>query len=93
MGNVIQEQEPRLKYERFGSDVPCILGKQAATRLCVSDKILALGTQNGTVHVMDYDGNEVEMFIAAATLFPPRRPRPRPPTLALSCAHSDQVLP
>lgn len=56
---VSQEQEPRLKYERFGCDVPIILQRQAATRLCVSDKVLALGTHNGTVHLLDYDGNEV----------------------------------
>jgi len=56
---ITQEQEPRLKYERFGCDVPAILRRQAATRLSVSDKVLALGTHNGTVHLLDYDGNEV----------------------------------
>jgi len=79
-----QEQEPRLKYERFRSDVPAILDKQAATRLCVSDKILALGTQNGTVHVLDYDGNEVRCTARAqqgptplsSVAAPARGPRP-----------------
>jgi hypothetical protein len=53
------EEEPRLKYQRLGSDVAELLGKNAATCLCVSDKILALGTHSGTVHVLDYSGNEV----------------------------------
>ena len=54
-----EEEEPRLKYQRLGSDVAELLGKNAATCLCVSDKILALGTSNGTVHILDYSGNEV----------------------------------
>lgn len=53
------EEEPRLKYQRLGSDVGELLGRNAATCLCVSDKILALGTHSGTVHVLDYNGNEV----------------------------------
>jgi hypothetical protein len=53
------EEEPRLKYQRLGSDVVDLLGKDSATCLCVSDKILALGTHSGTVHVLDYNGNEV----------------------------------
>ena len=36
-----------------------LLGKNAATCLCVSDKILALGTSSGKVHILDYSGNEV----------------------------------
>ena len=54
-----EEEEPRLKYQRLGSDVTELLGKNAATCLCVSDKILALGTSSGTVHILDYSGNEV----------------------------------
>ncbi len=55
------EEEPRLKYQRLGSDVVDLWGKNAATCLCVSDKILALGTHSGTVHVLDYNGNEVSI--------------------------------
>ena len=36
-----------------------LLAKNAASCLCVSDKVLALGTHDGTVHVLDYSGNEV----------------------------------
>lgn len=54
-----EEEEPRLKYQRLGSDVTELLGKNAATCLCISDKILALGTSSGMVHILDYSGNEV----------------------------------
>lgn len=53
------EEEPRLKYQRLDGDVPSVLKAHAASRLCVSDKMLALGTQNGGVHLLDYAGNEV----------------------------------
>jgi len=53
------EEEPRLKYKRLGSSVPELLGKDAASCLCVSDKILVLGTHDGTLHILDFDGNEV----------------------------------
>ena len=58
-GGDVEEEEPRLKYQRLGSDVTELLGKNAATCLCVSDKILALGTSSGKVHILDYSGNEV----------------------------------
>lgn len=53
------EEEPRLKYQRLEGDVPHVLRAQAAARLCVSDKLLALGTASGSVHLLDYAGNEV----------------------------------
>ena len=53
------EPEPRLKYQGFDGDLPTLLRSQEATRLCVSDKILALGTATGSVHLLDYSGNEV----------------------------------
>ena len=53
------EPEPRLKYQGFDGDLPTLLRSQEATRLCVSDKILALGTTTGSVHLLDYSGNEV----------------------------------
>ena len=55
------EEEPRLKYKRLGSSVPELLGKDAASCLCVSDKILVLGTHDGTLHILDFNGNEVTM--------------------------------
>lgn len=54
-----EEEEPRLKYQRLSADVADILSGNAASCLCVSDKLLALGVHDGTVHVLDVAGNEV----------------------------------
>jgi hypothetical protein len=51
--------EPQLKYERLGADVKSILKDASATALCLSEKVLALGTSAGNIHVLDYSGNEV----------------------------------
>jgi hypothetical protein len=51
--------EPQLKYERLGADVKSILKDVSATALCLSEKVLALGTSAGNIHVLDYSGNEV----------------------------------
>lgn len=53
-----EEEEPRLKYQRLGSSVTEILRQDAASCLCVSSKLLALGTHDGTIHVLDFAGNE-----------------------------------
>ena len=58
-GDEEEEEEPRLKYQRLGSSVTEILRQDAASCLCVSDKLLALGTHDGTIHVLDFAGNEV----------------------------------
>lgn len=54
-----EDDEPRLKYQRLGASVSEILETAAASSLCVSEKILALGTHTGSVHVLDVSGNEV----------------------------------
>ncbi len=54
-----EEQEPQLKYLPLTGDVPSILRREKVTCLCLSDKILALGTDLGSVHVLDYQGNQV----------------------------------
>ena len=61
-GNVLEEHEPRLKYHRLGADAEAdsLLAEDAATCLCVSDKLLALGTKSGTVLILDYSGDKVE---------------------------------
>jgi hypothetical protein len=56
------EHEPRLSYDLFGADVATILNRDQATCLCVSDKLLALGTQTGAVYLLDYEGNKVTNF-------------------------------
>lgn len=53
------ELEPQLKYERLGGSVKAILSGTQATCLAVSEKVLALGTAAGSIHLLDYDGNEV----------------------------------
>jgi hypothetical protein len=45
--------------------VPNILETQQVSCLCLSDKILALGTEDGRIHVLDYEGNEVCALHAA----------------------------
>lgn len=55
----MDELEPQLKYERLGADVKSILQDATATCLCLSEKVLALGTSAGNIHILDYSGNEV----------------------------------
>ena len=51
--------EPHLKYESLGGDVNEItaVGDRVSC-LCLSDKILAIGTERGNVYVLDYEGNQ-----------------------------------
>jgi hypothetical protein len=60
------ELEPQLKYERLGADVKSILSDATATCLCLSEKVLALGTSAGTIHILDYSGNEVGGWVQRA---------------------------
>jgi hypothetical protein len=59
------ELEPQLKYERLGADVRAILQDASATCLALSEKVVALGTSAGNVHVLDYSGNEVRVCCCA----------------------------
>ena len=56
-----EEDEPRLKYQRLGAEAEELLVDERAVCLCVSDKLLALGLSKGSVHLLDYEGNEVCM--------------------------------
>lgn len=51
--------EPCLKYELLGGDLSSILASTSATALAVSDKLLALGTAAGSIHILDFEGNQV----------------------------------
>lgn len=61
--------EPQLRYERLGGDLKSILAEEragggrgssvAVTALSLSSKLLALGTSDGAVAIMDYSGNMV----------------------------------
>ena len=58
--------EPRFRHQALAADVTQLLMRTAATCLTASDKMLALGTAAGTVHLLDYGGNEVHSAAFAA---------------------------
>ncbi|XP_074358224.1 vacuolar protein sorting-associated protein 41 homolog isoform X2 [Apium graveolens] len=58
------EEEPRLKYQRMGGSVPSLLSNDAATCLAVAQRMIALGTRNGFIHILDFLGNQVKEFPA-----------------------------
>eukprot|EP00250_Pteridium_aquilinum_P016332 c23054_g2_i1 orf=454-3357(-) len=58
------EEEPRLKYQRMAGSMPSLLSNDAASCITVSERMIALGTHDGTVHLLDYQGNQVKEFAA-----------------------------
>ncbi|XP_062184439.1 vacuolar protein sorting-associated protein 41 homolog isoform X1 [Phragmites australis] len=63
------EEEPRLKYQRLGGSAPAILSTDAAAAIAVADRMVALGTHNGTLHILDFQGNQVkEISVHTATI-------------------------
>lgn len=54
-----EEEEPRLKYQRLGGSIPSLLATDAASCIAVAERMIALGTQGGTVHILDFLGNQV----------------------------------
>ncbi|KAF0912218.1 hypothetical protein E2562_013172 [Oryza meyeriana var. granulata] len=59
-----EEEEPRLKYQRLGGSVPAILSTDSAAAIAVADRMVALGTHNGTLHILDLQGNQVKEIAA-----------------------------
>eukprot|EP00192_Tetraselmis_astigmatica_P002353 CAMPEP_0117695968 /NCGR_PEP_ID=MMETSP0804-20121206/28429_1 /TAXON_ID=1074897 /ORGANISM="Tetraselmis astigmatica, Strain CCMP880" /LENGTH=974 /DNA_ID=CAMNT_0005510089 /DNA_START=546 /DNA_END=3468 /DNA_ORIENTATION=+ len=55
------EEEP-VEDERLGSSCAELLAGSAASCMRAEDKMLALGTQQGTVHLLDYNGNLIREF-------------------------------
>ncbi|KAK6788021.1 hypothetical protein RDI58_016546 [Solanum bulbocastanum] len=53
-----EEDEPRLKYQRMGASVPSLLSADAATCIAVAERMIALGTHGGAVHILDFLGNQ-----------------------------------
>lgn len=53
------EDEPRLKYQRMGGSVPSLLSTDAASSVAVAERMIALGTHDGAVHILDFLGNQV----------------------------------
>ncbi|KAK7262225.1 hypothetical protein RJT34_29788 [Clitoria ternatea] len=60
------EEEPRLKYQRMGGSIPSLLSTDAASCIAVAERMIALGTHGGTVHILDFLGNQVKEFSAHA---------------------------
>ncbi|KAJ8559620.1 hypothetical protein K7X08_003678 [Anisodus acutangulus] len=56
----VEEDEPRLKYQRMGASVPSLLSSDAATCIAVAERMIALGTHGGAVHILDFLGNQVK---------------------------------
>ncbi|XP_042511507.1 vacuolar protein sorting-associated protein 41 homolog isoform X2 [Macadamia integrifolia] len=59
-----EEDEPRLKYQRMGGSIPSLLSNDAASCIAVAERMIALGTHDGTVHILDLLGNQVKEFSA-----------------------------
>ncbi|KAL0436968.1 UNVERIFIED_CONTAM: Vacuolar protein sorting-associated protein 41 [Sesamum radiatum] len=59
-----EEDEPRLKYQRMGGSVPTLLQSDAASCVAIAERMIALGTHSGSVHILDFLGNQVKEFIA-----------------------------
>ncbi|GFZ20378.1 vacuolar protein sorting 41 [Actinidia rufa] len=55
-----EEDEPRLKYQRMGGSVPSLLASEAASCIAVAERMIALGTHGGSVHILDFLGNQVK---------------------------------
>ncbi|XP_024534538.1 vacuolar protein sorting-associated protein 41 homolog [Selaginella moellendorffii] len=59
-----EDEEPRLKYKRLGGSVPSLLSSDTASCISVAERMIALGTHGGRVHLLDYQGNQVKEFAA-----------------------------
>uniref|UniRef100_A0A7N0RCY2 Vacuolar protein sorting-associated protein 41 homolog n=2 Tax=Kalanchoe fedtschenkoi TaxID=63787 RepID=A0A7N0RCY2_KALFE len=59
---VEDEDEPRLKYQRMGGSIPALLANDAASCVAVAERMIALGTHDGIVHILDFLGNQVKEF-------------------------------
>lgn len=56
------EDEPKLKYQRLGASNQDLFSKDTASALAIHDRFLAVGTHNGSVHILDFEGNEIKHF-------------------------------
>lgn len=79
-----EEEEPRLKYQRLGGSVPSLLSSDAASCLTIAERIIVLGTHDGSVHLLDFQGNQV---LSSVSLFLPT-PSTSLSLSLLTCTHS-----
>ncbi|KAH7343609.1 vacuolar assembling protein VPS41 [Rhizoctonia solani] len=57
-----EDVEPSLKYERMGGDTAQLLEKDSACALAMSDSVMLLGTHNGIVHILDFNGTRQKSY-------------------------------
>jgi len=58
----VEEEEPKLKYKRLEADIGKILTTQAASAMAVSKRLVVLGTHNGEIFILDFDGNKIKQY-------------------------------
>ncbi|KAG6901193.1 hypothetical protein C0995_015507 [Termitomyces sp. Mi166 len=56
------DEEPALKYERISGAVPDLLKKDSASTLVVVNKLMALGTHAGIVHILNLTGTRIKSY-------------------------------
>jgi len=56
---IVEEVEPKLKYVRLTNDVQTILTKDGVSYLAAHPKFLCIGTNWGSIHLLDFEGNIV----------------------------------
>lgn len=59
-----EEEESKLKYQRMGGSLCSLLSNDAATCVAVAERMIALGTHCGAIHILDFLGNQVKEFHA-----------------------------
>lgn len=64
-----EEEEPRLKYQRMGGSVPSLLSSDAASCISVAERMIALGTHGGALHILDFLGNQVKDCFFSSYMF------------------------
>ncbi|EAU82714.2 vacuolar protein sorting 41 [Coprinopsis cinerea okayama7 len=58
-----EEEEPALKYSRIEGAVPDLLKKDSASAIAISgNRLIALGTHAGIVHIMDLTGKRLKSY-------------------------------
>ena len=57
-----EDEEPKLKYQRLGNSVPEILKRESASAIHVHERFIALGTQEGWIYILDFNGTEIRRF-------------------------------
>ncbi|KAF8180219.1 vacuolar assembling protein VPS41 [Pholiota molesta] len=56
------DEEPALKYERITGEIPDLFKKDSASALTVSNKLMALGTHAGIIHILDLTGKRIKSY-------------------------------